>query len=69
MIAIPMYPIYWLVSRASELREGAGKIGVNIADESAWTAFISAVFPFVSYAIMLVNLNKIADSIDVDKFN
>lgn len=69
MITVPMYPIYWLLSRAAELRDGAGKIGVDIADESAWTAFMSAVFPFVSYAIMLVNLNKIADHIDVDKFD
>lgn len=65
MLVVPLYSTYWLISRTAEMREGASRLGVSIGDESVWTTLMAVFAPFLAYDIMLINLNKVADHIDV----
>ena len=63
LLAIPFYPIYWLVSRTNELRVGAKQFGVTVAEESVWTLLFAIFMPVLCYANMLININRVADTI------
>ena len=66
LIVIPFYSIYWLITRTAELRVGAEQFGVKIAEEAVWTLLFAMITPVVSYANMLININRVADTLSIE---
>lgn len=60
IFVVPMYSVYFLLSRTDELRVYAEQFGVTIADEPVWTTLLAVFVPMLAYALMMFNLNKVA---------
>ena len=65
LMMIPFYSIYWLITRTAELRVGAEQFGVTIAEEGVWTMLFAMITPVISYANMLININRVADTMSI----